>query len=162
MASAIGYAFFLFLMTIFSAPYVCIFRGMLTQNWVLLWSGIGILTLMIIVFLLLDVLTLPLRRRQRAKLLALCTQMAPTMPLALQAESLSELDTWMRTQKDALVPDVAHRRSLSRVLLHGLETPADTPVQGPPLLVYCARKWPTDAARTVFSQLQEVTRETDT
>jgi len=141
------------------SPYVCIFRGLITRSWTLICVGVGILALLHVLIYLTDIPALLARRRQRTKLNALRSNMMSAIPLPLQAESLFELDTWMRAQKDVLVPDVAHRRSLSRLILYGLEASKDSSVQEPPLLVYCTKKWPTDDARSVFSQLQEEANE---
>ncbi|WP_375772993.1 NACHT domain-containing protein [Archangium gephyra] len=149
------YTIFSLIWAVMISPYICIFRGLITRNWTLIWIGVGIFALLHVLLYLTDIPALLARRRQRTKLNALRSNEMPAMPLPLQAESLSELDTWMRAQKDVLVPDVAHRRSLSRLILYGLEASKDTPVQEPPLLVYCIKNWPTDDSRNVFSQLQE-------
>jgi hypothetical protein len=137
------------------APFLCIFLGVLRQSWWLV--GAGVVLLVLLVGFMTPGLISKLRARGRhlARLKAIRCQPQAPAPLAPQAQSLVELGTWLEAQRDTLIPDESHTRSLSRLVIHGLELDPKAQVLEPPLLVHCAaKKWSVEEVRAVFEHLQ--------
>jgi hypothetical protein len=138
------------------SPFLCIFLGVVNGSWWLVVIG-GVLLLVLIVGGGLTYTTkLREQRQQQARLQAMLSHPQVPAPLAPQAQSLVELSTWLvGPHKNVLVPDEGHVRSLSRLIIHGLELEPKAQIVEPPLLVHCvARKWSAEDVRLVFNYLQ--------
>ncbi|WP_375772212.1 NACHT domain-containing protein [Archangium gephyra] len=136
-------------------PFVFVFLGLLRQSW--LFGGIGGMLVIAVFAFMYWSFTSRFREleRQRARLEEMRSQAQAPEPLAPQAQSLLELSTWLGTHRKVLIPDETHARSLSRLVIHGLELKPETEQVGPPLLVHCvARKWSEEEVRVVFNRLQ--------
>lgn len=60
------------------------------------------------------------RRRQRTRFKLIQAQSSSPQPLVLQACSIAELNTWLSSYGNSVLPDERTCRSLSRMLMHGI------------------------------------------
>ncbi|HZH77834.1 MAG TPA: NACHT domain-containing protein [Archangium sp.] len=156
LAVSIAVGFFL---GVLLSPWVCIFLGLLNHSrWL---TAVGCVLLVLLNIVPVSALVFSRARAwriQRARLDAMRSQPHAPMPLAPQAQSLTELCTWLAVRKEDLIPDEQHARSLSRLVIHGLEMQAGSKVSEPPLLVNSVGgKWSIDDLRSIFTQIQGTT-----
>jgi len=78
------------------------------------------------------------RRRHLRRLKGLLAQVVAPSDLVLHAESIGELQVWLTDKKNVLLPDEKHVRSLSRVVLYGIQQIPSTLHRAPPLVRFLA------------------------